>query len=631
MNMNKNGILSRIGAFALTACMALAPTTAMAEYEDIIDTTRKGSINLYKYDFTAATEDGVDVTQWKATGERNCDVEDAMERYQIEGVEFTYAKVANINTHSENGEVEILYDIPKELQEALGLSDKAQYNSTEISKALNDALLSKPTETRNTLEDYMRGVSNRQTMTTDGDGHAAATNLNLGLYLIVETKVPANVQETVEPFFVSVPMTDVTGSRWFYDITAYPKNQTDIPTLDKLVRQHDDAKLYNKPAYDDTATGSEGDKMDYIFVSRIPKIDSKSTYLTQYDFVDIMDKGLSYNKDVEIYFYDNEADAKANATYKAVKNWERGSECFTVEYDGANSDYNKMTVTPTRKGLEEINPALAEKYIVISYSATMNSDDTPVLGDVGNVNNVTLTWRRTNMRYTDMLKDRARVFTFGINLKKEFEENVNADSNGSPVTPDATKVQFVLKNKTDGHYITARQQSKGLYYVTDATKGTTEADGTVFSPNADGSLVIEGLEANEYVLTETHTAPGYSLLKEPITINITCTDDDITATRTTLYDSVDIATNPYKNIIDVRRCNASAKVDGSDTAMSSDGVKNITSDNALVNISVINNVSFKLPMTGGTGTILFTLGGCVLALGGVALITSNKKKKQSVN
>lgn len=56
--------------------------------------------------------------------------------------------------------------------------------------------------------------------------------------MFVETKVPANVHTTVDPFFVSLPMTDNEGDDWFYDV--YPKNQTNIPDLDKLVRQHDD-------------------------------------------------------------------------------------------------------------------------------------------------------------------------------------------------------------------------------------------------------------------------------------------------------------------------------------------------------------------------------------------------------
>lgn len=618
--MNKRNILGRFGALTLSMMTALTPLTAMAATDDIIDTNKKGSMSIYKYDMTAATEDGVDVTQFKADGKQHDDVEDKMERYLIEGVEFTYAKVADINTVTEGGQIEIRYDIPAELATALGLSGNTMYNSTEISEALKDALTNGSTDARNTLEDYMRGVGNRQTMTTDENGFASATNLPLGLYLVVETKVPANVQETVEPFFVSIPMTDVEGDSWFYDLTLYPKNQTDIPDIEKLVRQHDDAALYNKAEYLDTATGSEGDVMDYIFVSRIPKIDSKSTYFTQFTFTDLMDKGLSYNKDVEIYFYNTREEAEANDPSTAYMTWKHGSSEFSEVYEGANSEYNQMVVKPTEAGLAQMNAALEEKYMVVSYSATVNSDATVVLGDTGNTNEVTLRWKRTNMNYEDVLVDKARVYSFGINLNKIFTD--------SEQTPDPTKVQFVLQNKTDNHYLTAKQASAGVYYITDATKGATEDEGTKFSPAADGKLVIYGLEANNYVLTEIKTSEGYSLLKQPIVIDITCTDDSITATKTTLYDTVDKAANPNKTVIDHRIKDASATVDGSATAMSVHNARNnLQSNNGFVDISVTNTPSFKLPMTGGTGTIMFTVGGCALALGGVAMMTGKKSKK----
>ena len=625
--MNKRNILSRLGAMVLAATTALTPLTAMAATDDIIDTTKKGSMSLYKYDMTAAKQDGLDVSQFTADGKAHDDVEEAMSRYRIEGVEFTYAKVADINTVTEGGKIEIKYNIPAELASALGLSGQEMYNSSDISNALAEALKQSSTAARNTLENYMRGVSNRQTMTTDSNGFASATNLQLGLYLIVETKVPANVQETVAPFFVSVPMTDLEGESWFYDITLYPKNQTDIPTLDKLVRQHDDANLYSRPDYLDTATGSEGDVMDYIFVSRLPRIDSESTYLTQFTFADIMDKGMAYNKDVQVYFYKNEQDALENNSRRAVGTvWELNKH-FTVAYDGLsagnNSEYNSMTVVPTADGLKDINLNRRDnQYMVVSYSTTVSSDSSAVLGDLGNNNDVTLTWKRTNMNYPDVLKDKARVYTFGINLKKIFTRSEHVPN------PDATKVQFVLQNKTDNHYIgAATTETAGVYYLLDSTKSKKEDGAYVFTPAADGTLVIYGLEADEYVLTEIKTTEGYSLLKQPITINIKCTDDTITPTKTTLYDTSDKSNNPNKEVIDVRNANADATVDGSATAMSQHKVRNnLKSENAFVDIQVTNTPGFKLPMTGGTGTIMFTIGGCALALGGVSMITKKSKK-----
>lgn len=618
--MNKNSI-KKAGAMMMAAAFALTPAAGvMAAPEDIIDTSKKGSITLHKYDMTAAQEDGVDLDQWKSNGEQNAEAEAALERYEIEGVEFTYAKVADINTVTENGEIKVLYNLPSGLADVLQLEDTrgdGLYNSTEINTALEN-LLTDNTAGKNALENYIEGVSNRQTMMSDENGLANADNLELGLYFFVETKVPANVNTTIDPFFVSVPMTNDDGEQWFYDVYVYPKNQTNIPDLDKKVRQHDDAELYDEPEYKDSATGSEGDVMDYIFVSHLPKITSEATYLTQYTFVDQLDKGLSYNRDAAIYFYDNKDDAMANNTENAIVTWKHGATQFSENYASQSAEYNQLTIAPTLGGLNEINPELSDCYLVVAYTATVNSDATPVLGDHGNTNNVELTWKRTSMDYMDTLEDRARVYTYALDLTKQFTE--------SDQEFDFTKVQFVLQNKTDGHYITAKQASAGKYYVTDATKGATEGEGTVFVPDTNGKLIIEGLEANTYVLTEIHTSDGYSLLKEPITFDIQQTEDTFIPSRTTLYDTSDIEANPNKTVIEQNGARASATVDGNDVAMTVYDVKNIQSTNAYVPVTVINTPSFKLPMTGGTGTLIVTLAGAAVVVAGVVVLTRKSNK-----
>lgn len=618
--MNKNSI-KKAGAMMMAAAFALTPAAGvMAAPEDIIDTSKKGSITLHKYDMTAAQEDGVDLDQWESNGEQNAEAEAALERYEIEGVEFTYAKVADINTVTENGEIKVLYNLPSGLADVLQLEDTrgdGLYNSTEINTALEN-LLTDNTAGKNALENYIEGVSNRTTMTSDKNGLAHADNLELGLYFFVETKVPANVNTTIDPFFVSVPMTNDDGEQWFYDVYVYPKNQTNIPDLDKKVRQHDDAELYDEPEYKDSATGSEGDVMDYIFVSHLPKITSEATYLTQYTFVDQLDKGLSYNRDAAIYFYDNRDDAMANNTENAIVTWKHGATQFSENYASQSAEYNQLTIAPTLGGLTEINPELSDCYLVVAYTATVNSDATPILGDHGNTNNVELTWKRTSMDYIDTLEDRARVYTYALDLTKQFTE--------SDQEFDFTKVQFVLQNKTDGHYITAKQASAGKYYVTDATKGATEGEGTVFVPDTNGKLIIEGLEANTYVLTEIHTSDGYSLLKEPITFDIQQTEDTFIPSRTTLYDTSDIEANPNKTVIEQNGDRASATVDGNEVAMTVHDVKNIKSTNAYVPVTVINTPSFELPMTGGTGTLIVTLAGAAVVVAGVIVLTRKSNK-----
>lgn len=653
------------GAALMSAAFALAPAAnVFAASEDLIDMNRSGSITLTKYDMTAAKEDGIDVAaqqevgqKYHPNGKQNVTAEKELSRYVIEGVQFTYGKVADINTVSEAGSIQIMFDIPHDLAEILGLSggkskasyveegsyvsgstsdaktleitersgDDAMYTSDQINKALSD-LLSDNSRGKNILEDYIETLFPNNTQYTNSEGKIKVSipKGQLGLYLFVETEVPANVHTTTDPFFVTVPMTDEEGDSWFYDLFVYPKNQADIPDLDKLVRQSDDADLYDKPEYDDIATGSEGDVMDYIFVSHLPSITSEATFLQQYTFLDKMDKGLTYNKDVAIYFYDNEEDARANNTGKAKQYWNTGSPNFTVDYP-ATADYQQMKVTMTKQGLQAINTANDEDpdtnygkmWMVVSYSATINSDESPILGDEGNTNDVQLTWNRTSQDFIDTLEDRARVYTFGINLTKKFGE--------SDREFDFSDVHFVLQNASDGHYVTAKGGEDGVYYVTDATKSEDEENGTVFIPSDSGKLVIKGLEADDYILTELHTSDGYSLLKEPINISFDCTVDEFVPSKTTLYDSQDDTNNPNKKLIETEGKRASVTVDGNATAMSDCVIKNVTSHNAFVDMTVTNTPSFKLPMTGGTGTIICTVGGSVLVLAAVALLTTRKK------
>ena len=653
--MKYNAIAKKLSMTTLAAAMLAAPAVNVFAATDVtIDTNRVGSLTIHKYDITAATAKGFDMNKYKSNGKQNAQAEDELKNYKIEGVEFTYMRVGDISTESVGGKIEVMYGIPVELEKILGLTDTRgdhKHSSKEVFDAMKNILLNN-TQSKNKLEDYvMTGYGHTAMPMTDENGVSTATNLPIGLYLIIETKVPANVNTTVDPFFVSLPMTDEEGAHWFYDVHVYPKNQTNIPDIDKRVRQHDDVG-YGKPEFLDTATSSEGEVVDYIVTSHMPKITSKATFLTKYTFVDTIAKGLTYNRDLSIYFYDNEADAKANNTGAAVSHWDVDSKYFSSSYNAASEKASQCTVQMTELGLKQINGYSSDTqvetnysglWMVLSYSATVNADASPILGDFGNNNDVNLTWRRTNMDKDDRLEDKCRVFSYGLNILKTAETADGMD----PFVP--TDVRFSLKNATDGHYIVARQSKagSGIYYVVDASKKTVGADGldeegardaaTAFTPADDGTLIINGLEANDYILTETHTSKGYNLLKDPIKISIHQTQDEFVPSKTTLYDIVEIENNPNKKCIETNGDRAHAEVDGSVTEMEADKFTadnkpvsgNATvSTNARVKLNIVNTPStiVQLPATGGAGTIAFTVAGCTVAFAGVMVATRKNKK-----
>jgi LPXTG-motif cell wall-anchored protein len=566
--------------------------------DDVINQSATCSLTIHKYDTTAAKAAGVDVTKFTADGEQDADAESALSKYALKGVEFTYLKVGSINTDTNAGALKLLYDIPESLETKLGLSGGAgrKYTSDQLNSAL-ETLLSNNTTGKNTLEDYVTQNGGVTMSDTNESGVTSVSSLAAGLYLVVETKVPEEVHTTTNPFFVSLPMTDATGDYWNYDVVVYPKNQTENPTIDKLVSE-------NGKDFTDVVTASEGDTLDYKIIAKIPEITSKSTYLNKFTFKDTLDQGIKYKKDVAISFYDSLDNAKSASSAKDT--WAHGSSNFKEEYDDTA---NTMTISMTDSGLAAINPGKQGLYMVISYKAVVQSANTAVLGDSGNANTVKLTYGRTNTSYENTISDKTLVYTYGINLTKTF-----ADSAG-----DATAVQFVLYNSTDKYYMTATG-SDGTYYITDGTHGAAEANGTKFSPNADGKLVINGLEADTYTLREIKTDAGYSLLKEDITIAITSSKDKITPSVATVTG----ITNNNADIIVTNVNKASAKVDGNATNMSVDG----SSTNGRVDMSVVNTQTFVLPQTGGVGTIVFTMiGACVVILG-IFVITRKGKGAQ---
>ena len=780
-------------------------TTKDLANADIIDTSKTGSLTIHKYDITSAEAAG-DYTegQFKATGESDTRVENALADYAIKGVQFTYLKVGDIEQYSKTdgtgSDIKVVYEIPTELAKILELNEadattmsgddvanpctKAgvlHYTSTQINDALEAILKADDVAAKNKLESYLIDYKTQETdgddaqaadtgvIETDASGVGTKSGLPLGLYLIVETKVPEQVTSTVNPWFVSLPFTNTTaddnaegghaadgvtdkigGEKWLYDFTAYPKNQTGNPTLDKSVRnayttnakdkngsmsvsegkdysgsgKSDSLLVYNKDlnadnkadstdaayvanrggytsdpnneagkggknystdyAYGDTTTASEGDLLDYIVVSKLPHISSKATYLSQYTITDALGVGITYNKDFKIAFYDNKTDADANNTKAAKEIWDLSDEKHNADYatvtvtenEKDKVTANQATIKITEKGLNQINgtnvkgadnpygstdpkAGYSDYYMVLYYTATVNSDASVTLGDNGTANDVSLVWSRTNNSYSNSLQDRNYVYSYGIDLTKTF-----SDQKG-----DATKVQFKLYNSTDAYYVVAEKKEDGLYYVTGKT--TDKAKATTFSPAAGGKLNIKGFEADKYQLTEVATDDGYTLLKDQMVIDIHETKRDIKASvaGTTGLDKaaadniiknygtgiknedgqlVNAATTdigakavsgPTEEVANGRTIgktdmyvgdieSATATVDGKACTLLASSTGDTTSQNAEVKMAIENHKGFNMPKTGGRGLYAMTIMGAIaLAVGSYFISREDKKKK----
>ncbi len=606
--------IHRVLAMLMAVVMALGLiTTAFAE--PTIDPSKKASLSIYKYDITTAGNDGAwDAESYVSTGLHDDAVIDKLSKYAIQGVEFTYLRVADIAMNSElvDGQrrVGVLYgfdssDRSTAVLSAIGLTaadahktDNSinYFTSDMLNNKLTAALTANATTVKNALETAVKNGGAAMSE-TDVTGHTSASDMEQGLYLIVETRVPENVTSTCNPFFVSLPMTTIDGAAWNYDVTVCPKNQTGNPTLDKTVREaknftgkHNGSPTDIGDGYAHTASASVGDVVDYQIISTLPTITSKASALSEYTYVDTMSKGIRYNKnDVVIEFFKD-----AGCTDK-ITTWAEDSGKFAVTYDDAA---NIMTVKMTETGLAEINEAAtvhtdsvrrgySDCTMRLTYAATLTA--AAKMGDTDNPNEVVLTWKRTNTTYFDTLKDCCHVYTYGVDVLKQFSDNGG----------NVRNVKFRLHNDTDDCYIIAEQKD-GVYYA----KGFTakKSDATTFIPNAQGHIVVKGLEDDAYSLTEIATDKGYVLLKDAIKIVIKTSE------------------NGQCEKCGTKLLTASATVNGKDVTMSE--------GNAIVPLTVVNNPGFDLPKTGGYGTWMFTVGGVAL-LGAAAFIVVKSRKHKS--
>ena len=702
---------------ALLLCLTFPVGVSAAEVADAtIDFSQKGSLTIYKIDLTNAEKDGAWDSSYVSTGVYDQNVYDALIGatrdgdtdntsdlgngessfgYAIAGVEFSYLKVADIVQFSEStadgrtdNHVEVLYGIDKvkgaDFLKALGLENGAEryanadqldstkyfYQSDVLIDALAAGLEANSTTVKNALEKYMAANGGIKMAPTNAYGKTEAIDLELGLYLCVETAVPEMVVSTTNPFLVSLPMTSVNGTnatdggtRWIYDVTTFPKNLTGIPELEKTLRENINDTGKNNGSttditdgYAHTGTASAGDVIDYQIISTLPSITSESTYLTCYTFIDTLSKGLTYNKnDVVLEFFTDEA------CTDLVTTWKEADGYFTVTYGTTTAGESVMTIEMTSRGLAEINGSKAvypganmvnsgfsDCTLRITYQATMDSDNSVVFGDEGNPNDVVLTWKRSNTSYYDTLVDDAHVFTYGIELTKLFSDGQGNFAN----------VEFIVHNDTDNYFVIAElNEDEGIYYVTGHTPEESEA--THFIPveteDSKGIVFIKGLEDDTYTATEVRTDDGYTLLRDDIEIVISQVEtveicdiyksdvvglvqNDPRYTKEIIDEAIakgyiktdgglaDILNNMPQKQLEHHLLTASAPVDGNDVNMLEDN----GSENAHAPLTVVNTRGFDLPSTGDRGVWMYGLLGVLLMTGSIVSIIVTTRKKKSI-
>lgn len=203
------GVLSAVMALSVCALPAAAAegadATPTAPSTSTIDTGKKGSITIHKY-----LVEGDVTTGSSNYGEKLTD-----------GPAYEAAKDVGFS----------IYQVmtAKELVAYYNGKDNTEPKASDYTPAADKKSV-KTTDNKT----YQRHGDEKK---TNEKGEVTFNELEVGLYLVVETTKPAAVTEEVEPFLVSVPMTKVGESgkddptQWLYDIHVYPKNSTQTGTI----------------------------------------------------------------------------------------------------------------------------------------------------------------------------------------------------------------------------------------------------------------------------------------------------------------------------------------------------------------------------------------------------------------
>lgn len=295
----------------------------------------------------------------------------------------------------------------------------------------------------------------------------------------------------------------------------------------------------------------------------------------------------------------------------SVKVYKDGSE-VTGFYD----------VTPNGNGFTiSFTPSLMSGYegetLTIKYNAKLL--DSASVNVAGNSNAVKLHYSNQILPTTlpgggttpteNTIEDTTYVYTFRIDIVKTAEDKTTRLGG---VEFDLYKQVKTSKLTTEeaGKSITNEAAGKlGLSVDPNSTwtKITTLTTSTDEDPAKKGTAEYKGLAKGTYYLVETKTVDQYNLLSAPVKVELS-----VSATTTWTEESAyDAEGNLVKHAVSKK----TTVFDNSENA--SDGY---------VVTKIINRKGFRLPVTGGFGTLLFSGIGVLLVLAGVSVLFSLKKK-----
>lgn len=392
--------------------------------------------------------------------------------------------------------------------------------------------------------------------------------------------------------------------------TAAVNIKSDYPTVTKKILEDDDRSFGNN-GWNDIADYEIGQTVPFKYISNIPNMNGYNTYY--YAWHDKMDEALTFKPDSVTITINEGAKSYTlkDTEYKVITNPGDG-ETFKVEVDDI-----KAIVDRQFNHKNSLNENTYGQEVVVTYNATLNDKAAKDTGRPGFENDVRLEFSNNpdsngagDTGFTPW--DTVVCFTYKLNGLKTNNHGAVLENAKFRLYSDKDCKNEVYVKKGDNGYIVINRDSIG---GSDHTGGTKPANAVEMVSDKNGVFTIFGLDDGVYYLKETDSPAGYRELLDPIVITVESTFTDLRQQ----YVKGDGATDKT-----LKQLTATAHIkeflDGvykeSDTNLETD-----VSDGA-ANITVINTVGKKLPVTGSSAVL-------VMVGSGTAMMMAALKKRKN--